>query len=136
MIAKYENLKEFINQATMPCYGDMYNKYLFNVYVEELKDYNSAYRIAIREVANRPTPESYDLLAYALYKKGQFAESKKVVDKFVKNRCFEPSAKYHLGLIAEATGDMKEANTYFEGALASSFELGPSISEQLGSRIK
>jgi tetratricopeptide (TPR) repeat protein len=132
---KSESLGEFIRQATRPCYGDMYNKYLFNVYTENLKDYNSAFAIALREVSNRPTPESYDMLAYALLNKGKLAESKMIAEKFVINKCFEPSAKYHLGMIAEANGEIKEARIHFEDALSSSFELGPSISERLKAKI-
>ena len=68
----------------------MYNKYLFSLYTDELQDSQKAMTIALREVNNRPTPESYDLLAFALCKSGKINEARQIAEKFVKGKCFEP----------------------------------------------
>jgi tetratricopeptide (TPR) repeat protein len=108
----------------------MYNKYLALVEAEEFNPVQ-AVSIADQEIANRPTPQSYDLLAWAYYNQKDFEKALDISTRKVKDQTFEPDAIYHLGMIYLANGNRELAKEYLNQALESEFELGPSISRQI-----
>jgi tetratricopeptide (TPR) repeat protein len=131
-IAAFENnqplyrkmISEYVSEVKDYRYGDMYNKYLFNIDISDQK-INEALKIAKREVSNRPTPQSYDLLSWAYYKAGKKENALKLAKDFVENKCFEPEAFYHLGVIYRDGGENEKAKDYLHRAENSAFELGP-----------
>lgn len=137
-IAAFENdqllykkmITDYVSEIKDRRYGDMYNKYLFNIDVSDQK-INEAVKIAEREVNNRPTPQSYDLLSWAYYKAGEKENALKLAKDFVENKCFEPEAFYHLGVIYSHAGENKKAKYYLQRAKNSAFELGPSYSSEV-----
>ena len=143
-IADYENdkaekeilLKRFVAEVGDPLYGDMYNKYVFNLSADEMKNVDKALPIAEREVNNRPTSQSFDLLAWAKYQSGEKEEALKIAKNYVENRNFEPDAFYHLGIIYASTGDFSKAKIYLRQAEKSAFELGPGMEKQIRSALK
>ena len=138
-IADYENepatknqlMNKFITEVKHTRYGGMYNKYLFYLVADELKNLPEALAIAETEVENRPTGQSYDLLAWAKFKSGKKEEALKIAKEFVENKNFEPEALYHLGVIYTDAGEVKKGRKYLMDAKQSSFELGPAMSEQV-----
>lgn len=143
-IAAYEkdqttekNLQEhFIALVSDSRYGDMYNKYVFYLAIDKNKDINKALQIAEREVHNRPTSQSYDLLAWAYYNMGKKEDALKIAKSHVENKCYEPQALYHLGMIYADAGEIKKAKHYISEAERSAFELGPDHAEQVRSALK
>lgn len=143
-IAAYENnnqeknsrLALFIDQVTNPAYGDMYNKYLFAIMSDERNDAGMALQIAQKEILNRPTPQSYDLLAWSLYKNGQVNEATRIANSRIINKTFEPDALYHIGIIYKQAGNKKLAKQYLKEALESSFELGPLVTNEIKEELK
>ena len=93
-------------------------------------------QIAEREVNNRPTSQSYDLLAWAYYNMGRREEAFEIAKKFVEDRNYEPEALYHLGLIYAHAGDLKKAKHFMRGAESSAFELGPQLYAQVHSAMR
>jgi tetratricopeptide (TPR) repeat protein len=138
-IAAYENdtaaekihIDKFIAEVQRPTYGDMYNKYLFYLYSDKLNNPDMAMKIALTEVNNRPTGESYNLLCWAYYKKGNLEQALQTAKQHVENKCFEPDAVYHLGVIHKAAGEAAKAKKYLKEAGESSYELGPWYAEQI-----
>ncbi len=127
-----ENLENrFISEVSDLRYGDMYNKYLFNLTIDEDKDLNKALRIAEREVNNRPTPQSYDLLAWTYYNMNKKDEALKIANVFIENKNHEPDALYHLGMIYAYAGNTKKARQFLKEANASGFELGPELADKI-----
>ncbi len=124
----------FVSLATDPDYGGMYNKYLFYLQCDELKDYDAAMDLARLEVKNRPTPESYALLAWAYFKKGNTKEALSIANSAVENHCFEPDALYHLGVINSETNKRK-AKKFLQQAKEGVNELGPSFSNEVDDAI-
>ena len=130
-IAAYENDNQrskeytaaFIKKTTAPEYGDMYNTYLFDLYSED--NSSDAMAFAQKEIRNRPTPQSYDLLSWAHYKQGNIKEALRIASYYVENKCFEPAAQYHLALIYKANGNNKKANRFLEEVSTALVELGP-----------
>jgi tetratricopeptide (TPR) repeat protein len=138
-IAAYENdnatkqdlQNKFLSEVSDPRYGDMYNKYVFNLMTGENENVDKAFQLAQREVYNRPTSQSYDLLAWAYYKKGKNEEALKIAKAFVENKNHEPDALYHLGIIYAGTGNKNKAKHFLEEANDSAFELGPEMAARI-----
>jgi tetratricopeptide (TPR) repeat protein len=114
-----------MNSVNRPEYDGMYNKYLLQLYTEERKDIQMAIRLAEKEVAARPTPETFDWLAWAYYKNGENEKALTISRNFVHRKNFEPDALVHTAVIFAANGKRKEAINLFNECLESSFELGP-----------
>ncbi|MFM9909523.1 MAG: tetratricopeptide repeat protein, partial [Chitinophagaceae bacterium] len=142
-IAAYENNEaqkqfyttRFLQAVKNPAYGDMYNKYVFEILIEQKELAAKALTIAQTEVNNRPTPQSYDLLAWAYYQSNQLPEALAIANEKVLNKNFEPEALYHLGLIYKQNGNKEKAWNYLNQALNSSFELGPVITDEIKQQL-
>ena len=130
-IRKLEYLRKFRSAVSRPGYQTMYNKYLAVLSAEEFDNSKSAISIANDEIANRPTPQSYDLLAWAYYHDGKIHEAMEIAKVHVENQTFEPESLYHLGIIYQVNGDKIMAAKYLREALDSHFELGPAISNKI-----
>ncbi len=128
---KQNQLQQFISLTDNEGYRTMYAKYLAHIYAEELDQPAKSLAIAEQEIKNRPTPQSYDLKAWALLKLGKKEEALAIAKQYVENETFEPDAAYHLGMIYLANGNTELAEKNLEEAYASSFELGPVISNDI-----
>lgn len=136
LTAKNNYITSFINEVSKPAYGDMYNKYLFAMLTDEQQNYTAAMHIAETEVNNRPTPQSYDLLAWAIFKKGNAAEAAQIARAQVIKRTFEPTALFHTGVVLKYSGNKNLAKEYLTIALESSFELGPLVTNEIKQELK
>jgi tetratricopeptide (TPR) repeat protein len=123
---KNAQLQLFTQKASEAKYGDMYNKYLALLEAEEFKNPNKTVEIAKIEIGNRPTPQSYDLLAWGYFQQGQVEKAVEVAQQYVEGKTFEPEAFYHLGVIYKNI-DEEKSNDFLREASQSSFELGPAI---------
>ena len=128
---KKQLLDRFVTQVSDSSYGDMYNRYLFYIMSEDKNDFDKALAIAKTEVKNRPTPQSYDLLAWAYYRMGKKDEALQMARAYVENRNYEPDVLYHLGVMYAHAGNTKKAKHYMQEAKNSGFELGPLLAEKI-----
>ncbi|HFA49789.1 MAG TPA: cell surface protein [Bacteroidetes bacterium] len=115
--------QKFIAEAGRPMYGNMYKSYLCRL----LSNTAGALAIAKDEVAERPHPMSYDLLAWASLQNGDLKKALETTLNHVLYQTQEPVAMYHAGLILKAAGRYDEAGKYLEEALDAAFELGPVV---------
>jgi len=127
---------KFITTVSDKRYGDMYNKYVFYLMADKKNDLDKALRIAEIEVNNRPTAQSYDLLAWIYFKMGDKDKALSIAKKHVENKNFEPDALYHLGMIYAGAGNMKKAKHFIREAESSAFELGPELAAKIGYDLK
>ncbi|HEX4958496.1 MAG TPA: tetratricopeptide repeat protein [Lacibacter sp.] len=128
--------QRFLKAVSHPAYGDMYNKYVFSIMSDELNNYSAALQIATTEVNNRPTPQSYDLLAWAYYKNNRFQEAATVADTYIAAQNHEPDALFHLGVIYLRAGKKELAKKYLTEAGESSYELGPLAANEINEYLK
>ncbi|HEX6847024.1 MAG TPA: hypothetical protein VF144_08595 [Chitinophagaceae bacterium] len=143
-VAAYENdavaerdlQDRFLRTVADRRYADMYNKYVFDLMTGSHKDLAKALEIAQREVDNRPTPQSYDLLAWAYYKSGRKEEAYKIAKRFVENKNHEPDGLYHLGVIWADAGEIKKAKYFISEAANAAFELGPQLYKEVCAVLK
>ncbi|MCZ6520873.1 MAG: tetratricopeptide repeat protein, partial [Bacteroidetes bacterium] len=130
------HINQFYTQATQKQNGNLYNGYLIRLLSEELEDFEQAQQIARREITNRPTPQSYELLAWVHYNRGNFDRAAEIVKQYVEGKTYEPTTLYHMGLIFQASGDHLRSRKFLEQAAQSAFELGPLTVEKIQEALK
>lgn len=129
--AKEKQLTLYKKAVQNESYGAMYNKYNVLLYTAENENLEEAIAIAKVEVDHRPTPQSYDLLAWSYYKNGNVKEALKITEAHVVGHTFEPMALYHSAEIYKAAGMAEEANAIKKDIVESSYELGPIVAEKV-----
>lgn len=123
----HELTTRFINEVSNDKYLQMYSKYLIEIYLER-GAIDQAQILALQEVANRPTPATYDWLALVYLHKGDIAKALEIYQEYVEGQSEEPEILLHMGIAYHEAGDSKGIsllNTCLEAA----FELGP-VSEK------
>ena len=126
--------KQFIAEASKAQYGNMYKSYLCQLKSDE-GEAAEAWQIARQDVKERPHPMSYQLLAWAAYRKGNKAEALDIMEKHVIGQTGEPKALYHAGVILRENGRKEDANMQLNAALDASFELGPVVAKEIETQL-
>lgn len=127
-------MKAYDNYYTMvqnKAYGDMYNSYNIDFYLNELHANDKALELAKIEVENRPTPESYDLLAYSFFKKGEKDKALELVENHIVGKTFEPAILQHAAEIYKANGNKTRVIELKKELLGAIYELGPTKENQI-----
>ncbi|MBU2997356.1 hypothetical protein KO500_12990 [Cellulophaga baltica] len=121
------NLDEYLIRVKNKAYGDMYNAYNVDLYTTSVKDFEKALALSKREVQNRPTPESYSLLAYTHLKLGDNKKALAIVENHIEGKTFEPAILLRSAEIYKVAGNnnkVKELKNELSGAV---YELGPNM---------
>ena len=126
-----ENMTNYFNMLQKDNYGVMYNKYNALIFTEDKNTSSKALVIAQQEINNRPTPDSYDLLAWSYYNLGDYKKALDVAQKHVAGKSFEPELNYHLAMIYKANKMNNLITPIKQDLLASTFELGPSFKQKI-----
>ncbi len=124
-------LENFIAEVSKASYGKMYNKHIALITSEETADYKHAIQLCGQEIINRPTPQSYDVLAWSYFQMGAIDKAYAIGKTYVDGATFEPEAAYHLGMIYLANGNSAEGHKLLNDAKSSSFELGPNVLKEI-----
>jgi tetratricopeptide (TPR) repeat protein len=111
-------------------YGNMYNKYLVDVFLYDKINVAKALSIAENEMENRRTPETYTWLALANYKANKKTEAASIIKTFVLNKTSEPLCLYAASVILKET-DKAKADMLQATCAESAFEIGPIKMERL-----
>lgn len=128
---KTKNLNDYFAALQNRNYGVMYNKYNAIIYADNKKNAVKALEIAYQEIKNRPTPESYDLLAWANYNLGNTKKALDICEKHIVNKSFEPEINYHLAEIYKANKINDKIKPIKEDLLSSIYELGPNMKAKI-----
>lgn len=131
LMLKNQNLKNYFNMLSTIDYGAMYNKYNTLLYAENKNTAAKALEIAKIEIAHRPTPDSYDLLAWSYYNLGEKDKALEIAQKYVAGKSFEPNLNYHLATIYKGNNMNSKIPVIKEDLLRSTFELGPNLEKQI-----
>lgn len=127
-LEKSKNLtQKFIEEASSPLYGDMYNSYLLEIYANDEATASKGVAIAEREIKNRATPETYDLLSYAHLKNGDARKALDIQQQYVIGKTFEPIAQLHAAEIYKQLEMYDKVKPLKEELLEATFELGPEV---------
>jgi len=128
---KNQNLKDYFNMLSTIDYGAMYNKYNTLIYADEKATASKALEIAKVEIAQRPTPDSYDLLAWSYYNLGEVKKALEIEQQYVVGKSFEPKLNYHLATIYKANKMNAKVAPIKEDLLKSVYELGPNLEKEI-----
>ena len=129
--AKNKNLNEYFTMLNTINYGAMYNKYNTLIYADDKSTAAKALEIAKIEIDHRPTPDSYDLLAWSYYNLGDSKKALEIAEKYVVGKSFEPKLNYHLATIYKANNMTAKIAPIKEELLKSTFELGPNLEKKI-----
>lgn len=121
----------FIKATENPDYGAMYNAYLIEYYAD--REPQKALKLAAKEITNRATPETYQLLAYSQLKVGDKEAALKTIEEYVEGKTSEPNALFHSALIYKANGMKEKVASLKEELMGASYELGPVIAKEIES---
>ena len=128
---KENSIKDFAIATENKNYGAMYNKYKVLLLADKPEDISKAYEIALEEVKSRPTAQSYDLLAWTLYKKGEYKTALKMAEMYVVGKTYEPEVLFHLATIYKANNLDEKAAELQKELLESTYELGPLMEQEI-----
>ena len=130
---KESNLNAYFNSIDNKKYGAMYNKYNILLFAEEPNSLSKSLSIAEEEVEHRPTPDSYDLLAWTYLKMGNKEKALEIAKKHVEGKSFEPKLNYHLAEIYKANNELDKIVPIKKDLMNSLFELGPIYEQKVKS---
>ena len=125
---KNSNRDLFLKSAQDSLYGEMYNQHIIKLYLSEQNTTEKLFEIIEKEINNRPTPESYALLAWANYQKKDFKKALNFIDNHVVGKSFEPESLYYVAEIYKANKLNLKALEIKKELLESEYELGPLMS--------
>lgn len=130
-LSKKVNLAAYFNMLNTINYGAMYNKYNTLIYADDKNTATKALEIAKIEIDHRPTPDSYDLLAWSYYNLGDSKKALAIEEEYVVGKSFEPKLNYHLATIYKANNLTAKIAPIKEELLKSTFELGPNLEKKI-----
>lgn len=125
-IVEKENLeKRYLCSVRNKKYGAMYTKYTILLFANDANKKEQAIELAKQELLERPSAQSYDLLAWSYYKNGKIKKALEITMQYVINKTFEPEVLLHTAYILKANGQNPEAKKIQKELLGAIFELGP-----------
>jgi tetratricopeptide (TPR) repeat protein len=118
-------MEAFLKRIENADYGDMYNAYAIDIFVNDRLQYREAVELAEREVRNRPTPMTYSSLAYSYFKEGKSDKAYELIFSEVIGKTQEPVALLRVAEILKARGDQASVRELKNSLMEASYELGP-----------
>lgn len=115
----------FEKQVTDPVYGNMYNKYLLQLYTGLLHKPAEAELIAKRELLNRNTPQTEAWYVWALFSNNKTDEAYRVYQQYVSGKPLEGLELYWMGKLMQRLKKGYNANQFFKEALKNKYDLNP-----------
>lgn len=126
-----KNKNAYFSMMEKNNYGAMYNKYNVLIYADDKQSTSKALEIAKIEVNHRPTPDSYDLLAWSYLNIGQNKKALEIAQNHVIGKSHEPKVQYHLAMIYKANNLAQKATPIKKELLSSLYELGPNFDKKV-----
>jgi tetratricopeptide (TPR) repeat protein len=123
--------KAFEQKASDSIYGNMYNKYLLQLYTGILNTPDKAELITKQELLNRSTPQTYAWYAWALLSNNKKDEAYAVYQKNVSGKPLEGLELYWMGKLMQALNKGYNAKQFFEEAGKNIYDLSPAIQKEL-----
>ena len=132
-IAAIKYAREFEKQVTQPAYGNMYNKYLIEIYTGILNEPYKAVTLAQRELSNRNTPQTYAWYARALLADHKTGEAYKIYQQHISGKPLEGLELYWMGKLMQELKKGYNARQFFDAALKNEYDLSPVYLRDLNS---
>jgi hypothetical protein len=128
--------EEFVLKSTKAEYGNMYTKYLIELYTGILKDYRKAESLSKKELSNRATPQTYAWYAWSLFKNNKKNEAYAIFKQRISGKPLEGLELYYMGKLMQGLGKGYNANEFFKAANANYYDLSPAFARDLKSSLE
>ena len=128
---KSSNLDNYFNSIKDPSYGSMYNAYTVDFYLEHTNQEEKALKLALQEIENRSTPESYSLLAKTYLSTAKVKEALEVVEKNIVDQTYEPEILLNVAKVYKANGYLEKVKSLKEELMEATYELGPLTAKEI-----
>ena len=127
----------FIKEATRdPQIERLFYRPLALLFAEKKEMLSRALHYARLDLKNRPSSESYDTLAWVLYKSGDIENAYAAATKAVAWGRPEPTVLYHSGIIMWDFGEKQKAQVLLEAALQNALELDANIVAEIRFKLQ
>jgi tetratricopeptide (TPR) repeat protein len=123
--------KAFEQKVSDSLYGNMYNKYLIQLYTGILNNTVKAEAIAKSELENRSTPQTYAWYAWTLVCNNKKEEAYSIYQKYVSGKPLEGLELYYMGKLMLSLNKGYNAREFFKEAGKNVYDLSPSITKNL-----
>jgi hypothetical protein len=125
----------FVSQASGRQYGNMYNKYLVELYTGILNNPSVAEKISKKELENRSTPQTYAWYAWSLFSNNKKQEAYEVFQNYVSGRPLEGLELYWMGKIMQGLNKGYNAKAFYKAAYLNKYDLSPGILKDLEKQL-
>ncbi|MGY6649374.1 tetratricopeptide repeat protein [Wenyingzhuangia sp. IMCC45574] len=125
-----EKLTSYWTKVQDTLYGEMYNKYNFDILMDQEK-YEEAYKIAAKEVDNRPTAASYSMLALATAYTKTPAGGMEILKNHEVVECLEPEVLLRVAKVYQLNQRRDALEILKHELMGARFELGPVKTRQI-----
>ena len=119
--------QQFIDEVTKPVYGNMYNKYVLELYTGILNEPAKAEALAKRELLNRATPQTYAWYVWALCANKNTTEAQRVYEEHVSGKPLEGLELYWMGKFMLGLKKGYNAQQFFKAAYNNRYDLSPAM---------
>jgi hypothetical protein len=122
---------DFAREASNVAYGNMYNKYLIELYTGILHNPGKAEALAAAELNNRSTPQTNAWYAWALFSNNKKDAACKVYQQSVSGKPLEGLELYWMGKLMQGLGKAYNAQQFFNAAYKNHYDLSPAMAADL-----
>lgn len=131
VIEELQFANAFVHAVSDSRFGNMYNKYLIQLYAGILGNPAKALSIAEAELLNRNTPQTQAWYSWALFKANRTNDAMNVFVDRVSGKPLEALELYWMGKLLKAAGKPAMANRYFFEAAKNKYDLNPVINKDI-----
>ena len=115
----------FAAKASSAAYGNMYNKYLIELYDGVLDNPKQMLSIAENELKNRNTPQTNSWYAWALYKNNQKTKAMDRYQKYISGKPLEGLELFYMAKMMKAEKKAYNSQSFLKAAYQNRFDLSP-----------
>lgn len=127
---------EFVNRVNNPVYGNMYNKYLIDLYTGILHQPAKAVAIAEREINNRATPQTYAWYTWSLFCNNEKEKAQQLFKGFVSGKPLEGLELYYMGRLMQDQNKGYNAQQFYKAAYKNRYDLSPAKVKYLDDQLE
>lgn len=135
-VLEQQYAKQFVEVVTAPAYGNMYNKYLLELYTGILNEPAKAEALAKKELLNRATPQTHAWYVWTLYVNGRITEAEKIYRQHVSGKPLEALELYWMGKFMQGQKKGYNAQQFFKAAYTNRYDLSPGMLTDLKKQLE
>lgn len=128
--------EEFVEKAGNSKYGNMYNKYMIDLYTGILNNPDKAVTLAEREINSRPTPQVYAWYVWSLFSNNQKDKAYEIFKGHVSAKPLEGPELYFMGKLMQGLEKGYNAQQFFKAAWKNRYDLSPSKQNDLKENLE